>query len=482
MTGVQTCALPICGVINVITRSGKGAPKQYGLATLGSRKTTDISAGYSGRSSDTSFDFNAGSSGTVGFSAMNADKNSSVNPDRDAYHNQYASGKIDQKIDSTLRMGVRASTKTSVVDYDNGYGSRTETNRFQIKTNSVGAYAFKRLTENWSSNFDITSSNFTYDDFKNGVEADSGNYTGRQDVFRWSNNYEIHTSTNLNFGIDQSLEKYQQRSTYDAKRDTTGYFVIVNTKLDRWNFQTSFRLDTLTVDNIKSSTEVKKDYSVNTHLLGLGYQLTPDLRLTATSSTGFRAPAANDLMGTYGNPNLLPETHRSDEIGGTYSVEKILFRGVYFQTYTHDTIAYDSSYKPQNTGETRNKGYEFTTRADFFGNSIKGSLVFQDPWNMTTNSLPGRRAKQYGSFDLSRYVSGFEVGSKFIASSNRSDTGGSAMLAGYSTWGFYASKRIDADWTARVKLENAFNRYYELAGGYNTPPRGIFATLQYLPK
>ena len=56
------------------------------------------------------------------------------------------------------------------------------------------------------------------------------------------------------------------------------------------------------------------------------------------------------------------------------------------------------------------------------------------------------------------------------------------MLAGYSTWGFYASKRIDADWTARVKLENAFNRYYELAGGYNTPPRGIFATLQYLPK
>jgi vitamin B12 transporter len=472
----------IGGVINVITRAGKGTPKAYGAVTLGSRKTTDLSAGYGGSVEDTRFDFNAGASGTAGFSAINADKNLSANPDRDAYRNQYAAGKVDQKIDATLRLGLRVSTKNSVVDYDNGYGTRTETNQFQIKTDSVGAYVNKRLTDNWMTNFDASSSNFSYDDLKNGIEASSGYYTGHQDVFRWSNNYALHSSTNLNFGVDQSKEKFQQRSTYDAKRDTAGYFAGVTSKLGRWNFQANTRRDTLTVDNSKSSGAVKSDFSDNTHLLGLGYQLTPEWRLTSTASTGFRAPAANDLIGTYGNPNLLPETHRTQEFGGVYNVEKTLFRVVYFQTRTQDTIAYDTNYKPQNTGETRNKGYEFTARADVLGNSVKGALVFQDPWNVTTNSLPGRRAKQYGSFDVSRWIAGHEVGVKFVGASDRSNFGGPTDLAGYTTWAFYASRKIDSDWTARVKLENAFNRNYELAAGFNTPGRGLFATLQYQPK
>jgi vitamin B12 transporter len=55
-------------------------------------------------------------------------------------------------------------------------------------------------------------------------------------------------------------------------------------------------------------------------------------------------------------------------------------------------------------------------------------------------------------------------------------------LAGYSLWSFYASRKIDENWTARVRLENAFNKQYQLAHGYNTPGSGVFATLQYSPK
>jgi vitamin B12 transporter len=251
--------------------------------------------------------------------------------------------------------------------------------------------------------------------------------------------------------------------------------------LDRWNFQANVRRDALAVDNSKSSGSVKKDFADNTHLLGVGYLLTPEWHLTSTTSTGFRAPAANDLMGTYGNPNLLPETHRTQEVGAVYSVEKTLFRVVYFQTRTQDTIAYAGN-TPVNTGEMKNRGYEFTLRAEVRGNSLKGAWVAQDPWNVTSNSLPGRRAKQYGSFDISRWLSGYEVGTKFVGSSDRSNFGGQTDLAGYTTWAFYVSRKIDTDWIARVKLENAFNRNYELAGGYNTPGRGIFATLQYQPK
>ena len=478
----------IGGVINVITRAGKGAPKSYGALTVGSRKTTDLSVGYGGRIDDTGFDFNAGASGSAGFSAMNADKNAHANPDRDAYRNQYAAGKVDRKVDATLRLGVRASMKNSVVDYDDdGFGSglRTDTQQFQIKTDTVGAYVNKRFTDDWQSNFDAYAANYTYDLMKNGVEAANGYYQGHQDVFRWANTYALHASTSLNFGIDRANEKFQQRSTYDMKRDTTGYFAGLTSKVDQWSFQANIRRDEITVDRSASASALKKDYADNTHLLGLGYQVTPAWRLTSTISTGFRAPSAGNLVGFGGNPNLTPETHRAQEVGAVYSVDKALLRVVYFETHTQNAIDWDGTANQYaNVGEMRNKGYEITARADLFGYSVKSSLVFQDPWNVTGQYLPGRRAKQYGSFDISRWISGNEVGVKFVGSSDRADFNqqNSPMLAGYTTWAVYASRKIDSDWTARVKLENAFNRNYELAGGYNTPGRGLFATLQYQPK
>ena len=474
----------IGGVINIITLQGKGAPKAYAAATLGSRNTAELSAGYGGQINDTRFDFNAGTSKSAGFSAMNADTNARVNPDRDSYSSQYAAAKVDQKIDSTMRLGMRANSKNSMVGYDDGLSPNTKTDihEFKIQTDSVGAYVNKRLTDDWLTSVDVSFSNFSYDLVKNGIQPTSGYYKGYQDVFRWENTYALHSSTSLNFGLDRSNEKFEQRSSYEMKRDTTGYFAGLTRKSDYWNFQANVRRDVLTVDRSATGNALRKDYSENTHLLGLGYEVTPEWRLVSTASTGFRAPAASDLVGTYGNPNLIPETHRATEVGTVFNLEKALLRVVYFETQTQNTIAYDRSYKPQNTGVTHNKGFELTARAEVAGNSVKSSLVFQDPWNVTSNSLPGRRAKQYGALDISRWISEYEIGTKLYAASKRSNFGGQADLSGYTTWAFYVSHKIDNEWIARAKLENAFNRNYELAGGYTTSGRGIFATLQYQPK
>jgi vitamin B12 transporter len=474
----------IGGVINVITRAGKGSPKAYSSVTFGSRNTAELNTGYGGQINDTRFDFNVGSSKTEGFSAMNAEKNQQVNPDRDSFSSLYVAGKLDQKIDSTLRLGIRASSKNSTVGYDKEESSNPKTalHDLKIQTDSFGGYLNKRLTDDWLTNLDVTTSNYSYKDLKNGVETNGQNYKGHQNVFRWTNTYALYSTTSLNFGLDRSNEKYEQRNNYEINRDTTGYFAGLIGTLDRWNFQANARRDELTVDRSEGINSLNKEYAKNSHLLGLGYQVTPEWRFISSASTGFRAPAANDLVGDYGNANLIPETHRAKEVGALFKVEKAMLRFVYFETQTQNTIDYDEDYKPQNTGETRNKGYELTARAEIMGNSVKSSLVFQDPWNVTSNSLPGRRAKQYGSLEISRWISGYEVGGKLYGASKRSNFGGELDLAGYATLAFYASYKINVDWTARAKLENAFNRKYELAGGYNTPGRGIFATLQYQPK
>lgn len=476
----------IGGVINIITRAGKDESRAYGAAHAGSYKTEGLDVGYGGRVQDISFDLNVGYSGTAGFSAMDPTGRTRVNPDRDGYRNRFAAAKAEQKVDNTLKVGVRANMKESWTDYDNSSSPdvSTDVHQFKIKTDSVGGYLKKSVTDQWLTNIDLTSANYSYEAIKNGTVGSTGYYDGHQDAVRWSNAYELLSSTSLSFGVDAAKEKFTQSSSYDMTRNLTGYYAGVLATEGKWSFQGNARHDALTLDRVASGVSTSKSYSSNNYLVGAGYQINDQWRVTSTISTGFRAPSVAELYGWGGNANLKPETHRSEEFGLVYSNADALMRLVYFQTRTSDAIGYDSNWTNANVGEIRNKGYELTAHSQFMGNTFKGSLVLQDPWNVTDNYLPGRRAKQYGSIDLSRWIQAHEVGVKVFASGERSDfnMAQSPMLSGYSTVAFYVNRKIDANWIGRLKLENAFDRHYALAGGYNTPGRGLYLTLQYSPK
>jgi vitamin B12 transporter len=198
-------------------------------------------------------------------------------------------------------------------------------------------------------------------------------------------------------------------------------------------------------------------------------------------SNGFRAPTASEVSK---NPQLKPETHQSSEIGTSYAVDSLLARVVYFDTRTTDAIVYRPlqgwDYTYESVGRVSNRGFEATLRSQWRGYTIKASAVTQDPFNELSQQPMVRRPKNYGSLDISRSFGLYDAGARLYASGERPD--GSQTLAGYSLWSFYASRKIDDNWTARLRLENAFDKQYQLAYGYNTPGRGLYATLQYSPK
>jgi vitamin B12 transporter len=238
---------------------------------------------------------------------MNPAKNATVNPDRDGNRDQYVAASVSQKMDASLRIGLRANAKTSRTDYDtdNSWsGLKTDTNQFQIKSDSVGVFANKRLSDQWTMDVDLAQTHFAYEAIKNGTVATNARYEGRQDVLRLASTYALQDTTLLNVGIDRANEAFNQRTVYDMKRDTQAVFAGVTTQINRWNFQANVRRDELTVDRNSSATSLQKNYVNHNHLLGAGYQLSPEWRLTSTLSTGFRAPAANDLVGAYGNPEF----------------------------------------------------------------------------------------------------------------------------------------------------------------------------------
>jgi vitamin B12 transporter len=468
------------GVISITTRGGKGKPAAYGALSYGSRNTSELSAGYGGTTGEYSFNINAGRSQSDGFSAMNPSQNPRVNPDADRYTSEFAAARVDRKIDAGLSVGLRLAANTSSTDYDSGSGLATDTHQFKKKNSSLSVDMRKALGDDWVSTVDVSSSRLTYEDIKNQTRlASYGLFEGTNDVIRWFNTYQLRSNTLVNFGIDKSRENFSANGAwgYDMQRDGLGYFVGITSTFDKLTVQANIRHDEIGVDTQSGGAQSTNDIKKNSALLGLGYQLNQAFKLTASTSTGFRAPTAYEVSTT---SMLKPETYQSREAGIVYASGSSYVRAVYFQTNTKDALtpnAYYDSYT--NVGEVQNKGLELTSRTQWLGNSIKGSLVSQKPFNLTDDKLLDRRARLYGSVDVSRMVGGYELGSKLYASGERPD--GTHTLTGYALVSLYVSKKIDKDVTLRLRLDNAFNRDYQLAYGYNTPGRSVMATLQYSP-
>jgi vitamin B12 transporter len=479
----------IGGVINVVTRTNTSAPKPYGSASVGSFDTSKAFAGYGGAIDTFSFDFNAGWEKSNGFSSINPLQKTLANPDLDGYKKQFSSAKFEKRVSADTKLGIRFKYSSSDVDYDNGNSfsnAPSDLHNLKITNQAVSAYVRQVVDLDWVSTVNLSYADFKYDDALNGAPWPTTGYTnsyfrGKQHVANWSNTYQISEQTQSVFGVDISQDKFDgigSQNAYALDRKSLGYFLGANHQMDKLNIQVNARRDEF--QQLKINTSTKGDYSANTGLLGIGYQWTPRWRLTATASTGFSAPTVHALSA---NPAIRPENHQSQEVGATYQTDDLLMRAVFFKSHAKDAIIYTNAWTYIN-GDIDNKGWELTARTQVQGFSIKTSVTLQAPYDVEQNIPQARRAKEFGSFDVSRTYSGTEFGARLYAAGARRDGNASnaKILPGYATWNFFASRKIDRDWIARLKMENAFDKQYQLAYGYNTPGRGIYATLQYQPK
>jgi vitamin B12 transporter len=399
---------------------------------------------------------------------------STVYPDIDGYLNFSMSGSLSKGLGGGSEIGVRVNATYAKLDYDDYYSGNTTTDiHTQTSANYLtGLYLKNQINDRWVSRIDINASQVEIKAHKNGGLVT--NNDTRQNQVRWFNTYQYSETQSFNFGAEDVRANSVTTYDGDASRNARAIFAGHQGKYDRLSSQLNVRYD-----NITSGQEV------TTSLFGLGYQLTQGLKVVSSISSGFNSPTLYEQTDT---PRLVGEKYKSREFGFVQANPRGLTRLVYFNTSTTNAISYTgvgfcSSGCYENIGKVENSGFELSSKLSLSGYLLKLSGITQDPWDVSNNRQLERRAKQYGSVDVSRAIGSYDLGVKLYGSAERKDrTGGNGTLAGYSTWSFYASKKIDKEWTARLKLDNAFDRDYQLAYGYNTPGRGIFATLQYQPK
>jgi vitamin B12 transporter len=475
----------IGGVINIITKSGKGLPKASALLSYGSRNTSEVAVGYSGEVNQTSFSLNLSRLETDGFSAKKA--NGVNNPDKDGTSNESFVGRLSQKVSRDTEFGLTTQVVRNKTSFDGDSfisGSLTNVDVFENNSDTLGLFATSRLSTNLKSRFDVLWSSLTYKDMKNGALRPSDDYAdglqkGKQTTYRFSNNYDLNDSQQINFGLESSDAQYELSSFTNATniRKSKAAYVGTLKKFDQFDIQANLRRDVL--DGYRLNSTVN-EYQKNTYLLGLGYRLTSNYKLTATTSTGFRAPAPYEFVA---NQNLRPESNQSNELGVSYIALSTNIRLVYFDTKAKDAIYYHpSNYSYQNMN-VKNNGAELAVRQLFGATSLKVSYTNQNPINTDINLQQARRAKEFGSVDLNHQLGKYQIGGLLYWSGARKDSDfNTTTMTSYTVLNLYASYRIDKEWITRLRVENAGDTNYELASGFNTPGRGVFATLQYQPK
>ena len=480
----------IGGVINIFTRQGTGKPAPYGSVTFGGYDLKDVNTGYGGSVDGFKFNLQAGNISSSGFSAMNTKQKALANPDADGYMSNYFSMNLEKNIGSETAIGFRQNHRYSDNQYDYAAAASTSDTHNQTKTSDLYVlYLHSSINPDWRLKIDVSSSKIIYEDNLNGAR-NTGFYgfgfnEGSQKSLRWFNTYAISEANVLNFGVDYSEDELVFTGTnadsYAMKRYSRGYFTGINRSMDRWTFQANIRQDVMDIANTDANSVLTSIAPTSTSgLLGVGYAANSNWKLSTSISNGFSAPTAYDMSQ---NIKLTSEKFLSKEIGASYLNGDQVFRMVLFEMTTQNSIDYDDNGLPSNMITSENKGLETTGQSVWSGYRIKGSLVFQNPRNLTYDEALARRAKRYASLDVSRAFEQYDIGAKIYATSERKDNHyNSNELAGYGLLSLYVSQKIDKEWTARIKLDNVFDKDYQLAYGYNTPGRTVAATLVYQPK
>jgi len=476
----------IGGVVQIFTKNGVGqAPAANAAVEYGSNNTRQGTVGYGGQVGDTSFNVTGSMFKTDGFSAINAaqwnaDNPKSAargigpNPNNNPYENKSISGQIKQKFAQDWDAGVAAYYSNSQLSFDNTFGKPTDDNRMDSVLYTLSAFVNGKVLPDWTTHFKIAQSQDRSEGTLNGQFNSLFNTRTRQ--FNWQNEYALTPNHTLLFGTDW-LQQELASSSYNAPtRNVFSVYGGYEGRIGKHQIQLNARNDHYSDFGDQASFSA-----------GYGYDVTNAVKLIGRLSNAFRAPTFNELyFPFFGQPNLQPERAKSAEVGvQVQTAETGLLRVTAFETRYENLIVAalqpNGMFLAQNVNKAKVQGIETSWRASLMGTDVGAAVTFQNPLDETNNSQLLRRARRYASFDVGRNFGNWRFGGEWLVSSARLDSG-PRTLGGYGIVNLTARYNIDKQWFVAARVENLFDKNYQLAYPYNTQGRAGFITLGWRQK
>jgi len=222
-----------------------------------------------------------------------------------------------------------------------------------------------------------------------------------------------------------------------------------------------------------------------------GYAVTPGTLLTLSAGTAFRAPSATDRFGFGGTPDLLPESSRNFEVGIKSRIDEhqeVTLAA--FQDNIDDLIVFVNDTtnllyggENENVDRARIRGIEASWELREDPWSVRAEASLQDPRDLVDDSPLLRRTRHSFTLSGARTIGRGEIGVDMLLSGPRADidavSGEPVQDGGYLLAGVRGKLNLTAAWSVSARLDNALNRHYELANGYNTAARSASISTRY---
>lgn len=451
------------GVVQLFTHEAQeGGPYPSVSMGGGSFNTQRYSAGFSGSSGGTRYSF-AGSHFTTDGTPIRRDGEDK------GYDNTSALARIAHTFDGGGEVGMLALRGRGTNEYDGG--------EMDFVQQVAGIYGELPINDNWRSRLTLSESRDELDNHADATQwgpAATSVIDTRTQTVRWQNtlSFGLHE---LVAGAEYSEDRVSSTTDFGvSSRDNTAVFAQGLLDFSPFAVQAGLRYD----DHEAYGDEV-------TGSLALGYDLDGSHTLRASYGTAFRAPTFNDLYWpNSGNPELNPETSETFEVGVRGQFQRWYWDLAAYRTDLDDMIAWAPTesglWAPQNIAEARIRGIELSAGAEVEEWTLAAALTWTDPEDRETGNRLRRRSSQMARFDVDRELGEWSLGGSWVLQGHRyEDVANTDRIGGFGLVNLRAGWQFAPLWSARLTVENAFDKEYESARDYINAGRAAFVSVHF---
>ena len=481
----------IGGVVNVVTRKGRGEPEISAGIEAGSHRTIQGTASYRSGSENHHVAVHAVGYHSDGISAGSEQRG---NGEQDAYRNRTAHLKAGISPISFLDLNFVGRFTDAELQTDNFVGGvglvDADDRTSSIKRYYRGSASLSTFEGRWTHEAGFGFTNSHRVNFQSGV-FDSL-FEGEKQKFDYQTSFLASTPTFA--GAEHSLTLAAERE--EEKVISSSAFIDVDRDIKNLGYVAEYRLDLL--DSIHFSLAGRHDDAkffddTDTFRVTAAYEHSPwCTRLHTSYGEGVKNPTIFELFGFAanfaGNPNLSPETAEGWDVG----IEQSLLGGDAILDVTY--FENDITNLIQGSGTT---AVNLTGKSQIYGMEVAGTLGLIDDltlsgtytWSVgqdSTKSELVRRPKHIGSvsadyaFRWEDRPGSLNVGIDF--NGERTDlefdpafNSAAVRLESYTLLKAVVRYEIQPGFEVFVRGENLLDRKYEEALTFGAPGRAAYA-------
>lgn len=497
------------GVINIITKRGKGKPKVEIDGAIGSWRTKRGYLETSGSCGPLDYAFSTSGLTTDGISKVNERENEG---ERDFYKTYNFDTRFDYNVTEFLSTGAEFRYNYGWFQSDDG-ANQDDPNRYgDSEVITLATYLDAAPWEWWKSTASLAllrhrRRDMDPEDNRDTTEDNHSFFHGKDLKCGWQNSFFIYDIDTLTTGLEFEHERGNsashsggRQSTISTKHNDIKSFFI-NNVLHYWGLYvtTGIRYDKHNRWGTNNTHRIAGAYNLdwnNFDNLGINWgdfkwsDLELKTKIRGSYATGFKSPSIYQLYSPYGKSDLTPEKSWGWEIGIEQNIlgNKLFSELTYFDTDIKDLINWSySTYLYENEGSAEMSGYEISFHfipIDWF--KIKGGYTYYTKIrNKNTKEWLSRRPKDRFNLNVDWCLFNFNfyqdkpiwgrLNFDTLYVGNRYDKTGWPsrweLLQGYWKFDMVAELGITKHLSFYYKLNNLTDRFYEEVYGFATPPR-----------